>query len=284
MTVRRTKITKILNTAGRICILAFYLVMVIAPIYWMIISSLKTNKEIIQAGGAITYWPSAWTFEHYRSLFTHLDFGVFLRNSILLAVTTAVIVLTFSILGGYAMARYRFRIKTHILLFFLVTQMIPGILITIPIYVIYMQLGLINTLTGLLILYVTANTPFCLIVMRGFFERIPVALEEAARIDGCNRVTALRRVIIPVLFPGIVAVFVFAFIGAWNDLLTGVIFTNSKSMWTVPVGMRSLIGKYDVNWGQLMAGGTLALLPTTIMFAFVQRFIVEGLTSGAVKG
>lgn len=120
--------------------------------------------------------------------------------------------------------------------------------------------------------------------MRSFFERIPYELEEAAYVDGCGRLKTLWKVVLPVMFSGIVAVFVFAFIGAWNELIAGTIFLNTPDMWTIPVGLKSLIGKYSVQWGALMAGGVLALLPTAIMFMFVQRYVVEGMTAGAVKG
>lgn len=278
----KRKIEKYAFGVGRGLILAIYLIMVLAPIYWMFVTSFKTDKEIVNVN-KITFWPEIFTFENYISLFKQLDFGVYLKNSLILSLFTAVIVLIFSILGGYALARYRFKSKSVIIGFFLLSQMIPAVLLTIPIYIIYANVELINTKIGLLILYVIINAPFCLIIMRSFFERIPVSLEEAARVDGCNKIQALWRVIIPVLFPGIVAVFVFAFIGAWNDLLMGVIFTSSAKNWTIPVGMKSLIGKYNVNWGELMAGGVIALLPTVVMFAFVQKYVVEGLTAGAVK-
>ena len=119
--------------------------------------------------------------------------------------------------------------------------------------------------------------------MRSFFERIPYTLEEAATVDGCTKLQTLRKIVLPVMFPGIVAVFVFAFIGAWNELIAGTIFINTPNFWTIPIGLKSLIGKYDVKWGVLTAGGVLALLPTAIMFAVMQRFVVEGLTAGAVK-
>jgi len=280
--MNRRKIEKFSLATGRILILAIYLIMVLAPIYWMFVTSFKTDKEIVNVN-KITFWPETFTFKNYISLFRQLDFGIYLKNSVILSISTAIIVLIFSILGGYALARYKFKSKSAIIGFFLLSQMIPSVLLTIPIYIIYANFELINTKIGLLILYVIINSPFCLIIMRSFFERIPVSLEEAARVDGCNKIQALWKVIIPVLFPGIVAVFVFAFIGAWNDLLMGVIFTSSTKNWTIPVGMKSLIGKYNVNWGELMAGGVIALLPTVVMFAFVQKYVVEGLTAGAVK-
>jgi multiple sugar transport system permease protein len=161
--------------------------------------------------------------------------------------------------------------------------MIPGILVIIPLYIILAGLSLIDTHIGLFIFYLIANLPFCALTMRSFFERIPYTLEEAAIVDGCTRMQGLIHIVIPSMFPGIVAVFVFAFIGAWNELIAGTIMINTPGMWTIPIGLKSLIGKYNVQWGLLMAGAILALLPTALMFAAMQKFVVEGLTAGAVK-
>ncbi len=269
-------------TLGRVVLLALFLLAVVLPIYWMAITSLKSHAEIIDAQN-VTYFPKTFTLDNYKQLFSMYDYGKMLQNSLIVSVTTAVCIAFLSILGGYSMARFQFRGKSAMLLFFLVTQMIPGILVIIPLYLIYARLNLINTRFSLFVYYLIVNLPFCAITMRSFFERIPYTLEEAAYVDGCTRGQGLRRIVLPVMFPGIVAVFVFAFIGAWNELIAGTIFISTSDMWTIPVGLKSLIGKYDVKWGVLMAGGVLALLPTAIMFAVMQRFVVEGLTAGAVK-
>lgn len=267
----------------RFVILGFYFLIVVLPIYWMVITSFKTSSEIINAQ-KVTYFPETFTLENYTSLFNMLDYGGFLRNSLIITVSSAVFVVLLSIIGGYGLARFKFKGKGSIILFFLVTQMIPGILVIIPLYILFSRAGLINTHMGLFIFYSLTNLPFCVVTMRSFFERIPYVLEEAAYVDGCSRMQSLFKIILPVMFPGIVSVFVFAFIGAWNELIAGTIFLNTPDMWTIPVGLKSLIGKYNVQWGSLMAGGVLALLPTGIMFVFVQKYVVEGLTSGAVKG
>ncbi len=273
---------KRLATTGRVLLLIFFFLLVFLPIYWMFITSVKTHPEIINAQ-EITYFPKTFTWDNYSALFEQLNYGKFLQNSVLVSVSTAVIVTVFSIFGGYALARYRYWGKSSMVTFFLLTQMIPSILVIIPIYILYSQLNMLDTLPTLIIFYLVVNLPFCVITMRSFFERIPVALEEASWVDGCTKFSGLMKIILPVMFPGIVAVFVFAFIGAWNELIAATIFTNTPDMWTIPVGLKSLIGKYDVRWGQLMAGGVLALLPTVVMFVFVQRFVVEGLTAGGVK-
>ncbi len=269
-------------TSGRVILLALFLLAVVLPIYWMAVTSFKPHAEIINAQH-LTYFPQTFTAENYNQLFSMYDYAQMLKNSMIVSLSTAVCITLLSILGGYAMARYSFRGKSAMLLFFLITQMIPGILVIIPLYLIYARLQLVNTRFSLFLYYLIVNLPFCAITMRSFFERIPYTLEEAAYVDGCTRGQGLRRIVLPVMFPGIVAVFVFAFIGAWNELIAGTIFISTSDMWTIPVGLKSLIGKYDVKWGVLMAGGVLALLPTAVMFAVMQRFVVEGLTAGAVK-
>lgn len=248
----------------------------------MTITAFKTTPEIINAQ-ELTYFPKTFTISNFNELFQMYNYTQLLKNSIIVSTSTGICITLLSILGGYGLARYKFRGKEIMLLFFLVTQMIPGILVIIPLYIILTQAGLINTHFGLFIYYLIANLPFCVITMRSFFERIPYSLEEAARVDGCTKFQSLVEIVLPVMFPGIVAVFVFAFIGAWNELIAGTIFISAPNMWTIPVGLKSLIGKYDVKWGILMAGGVLALLPTAVMFAFMQKFVVEGLTAGAVK-
>lgn len=280
--MKHYKIKRIGGTIGRTLLLLFFLMLVVMPIYWMTITSFKSHSEIVNAQ-EITYFPRERTTENYVQLFKLYDYRGMLTNSLFISITTGLCITFLSILGGYGLARYTFSTKALMLLFFLVTQMIPGILVIIPLYVIFSKLGMINTRLSLFFFYLISNLPFCVITMRSFFERIPYTLEEAAYVDGCSKLQTLIRIVLPVMFPGIVAVFVFAFIGAWNELIAGTIFINTSNLWTIPVGLKSLIGKYDVKWGVLMAGGVCALLPTAVMFAFMQKFVVEGLTAGAVK-
>ena len=179
---RKTK--KRLINAVRFVILLFFLLLVILPIYWMLVTSFKTNVEIVDTQH-ITYFPKVITTENYKSLFNMLDYGVYLKNSIVITLATALFIVILSILGGYGLARYKFKGKSSILLFFLVTQMIPSILVIIPLYIVYAKVGIINTRLSLFIFYAITNLPFCVITMRSFFERIPYSLEEAAWVDGC---------------------------------------------------------------------------------------------------
>ena len=277
---RKTK--NAIGTAIRVIILIFFFLLVVLPIYWIVITSFKTSGEILDVNH-LTFFPKTFTWQNYTDLFEQFNYGVLLKNSLLVSVASALVVTVFSMLGGYSLARYKFNGKQAVVLFFLITQMIPGILVIIPLYIIFSKMGLINTHIGLFIYYVTVNLPFCVITMRSFFERIPITLEEAARVDGCTKMQSLFKIVFPIMFPGIVSVFVFGFIGAWNELIAGSIFISTPEMWTIPVGLKTLIGKYNVEWGLLMAGGVMALLPTALMFAAMQKFIVEGMTAGAVK-
>lgn len=271
-----------LRIAGRALVLTFYLALVLAPLYWLLITSFKPKLEIISK--TITYWPHTFTLEHYISLFSTTNFPKYLSNSIVVTLSTSIIVLFMSLFGGYALARYKFAGKGKFLIALLMSQMIPGTLLMIPTYLLFLRLKLNNSLLGLVLFYVTINVPFCLITMRSFFERIPVSLEEAAKVDGCTQIGALFRIIVPIMFPGIVATFVFAFTGAWNEFLAALLFISKDGLRTVPVGLSMYVGKLDVNWGQMTAGGMIALIPTMVMFAVVQRYVVEGLTAGSVKG
>lgn len=277
---RKTK--NALWTVLRVAILVFFFLLIVLPVYWMVVTSFKTSAEILDLNN-VTYFPKKLTTENYSGLFEQYNYTTLLTNSLIVSVTSALVITLLSILGGYGLARYKFKGKSAVILFFLVTQMIPGILVIIPLYIVFSKMGLINTHVGLFIYYVTVNLPFCLVTMRSFFERIPVTLEEAARVDGCNKMQSLFKIVFPIMFPGIVSVFVFGFIGAWNELIAGTIFISTPDMWTIPVGLKTLIGKYNVEWGLLMAGGVMALLPTAVMFAAMQKFIVEGMTAGAVK-
>lgn len=267
---------------GRILILAFFLFIVCLPIYWMLITSLKTTADINTLD--IQYWPANPTFQNYENVLQQSNFIYYLKNSVVVSVVTGIIVLFVAITGGYGLSRYKYRGKGVTMLGFLVTQMIPMTLILVPMFLIFHSVNLGDTLTSLIILYVVINVPFCVITMQGFFANIPIAVEEAAAIDGCSKFQVITKIVLPIMLPGIIAVFVFAFIGAWNDLLGGVMFINSELNKTLPVGLSSYVGQFSINWGEMCAGGMLALIPSALLFVMVQKYIVEGMTSGAVKG
>ncbi|OBZ11260.1 MULTISPECIES: carbohydrate ABC transporter permease [Bacillales] len=268
--------------ASKIIYLAIYLLIMVFPLYWIIITSLKPQKDIFSF--PLKYWPERFTLDNYIHIFKISKFHIYIGNSLLVAISSAIIVLVIAILSAYVLARFKFRGHRQIMLAFFATQMLPGFVALAPLYLMMSNMGLINNRISLVLMYTVGLIPFSTIMLRGFFERIPSSLEEAAMIDGCSRWTALVRIIIPVMLPGIASTFIFAFVQNWNELFLAVMFIDNDALKTLPVAMNSFILKFDVDWGAMSAGAVLSIIPTILLFAFAQRFIVEGLTQGAEKG
>jgi len=274
--------TQVPFTVFKIGYLILFLIFTVFPLYWITITSLKPQNEIFTVPAR--YWPETLTFENYRNIFEISRFHVYISNSLLVSALASLCVLVISILSAYVLARYHFRGKKQVMLAFFMTQMIPIFIALVPLYRIMGQLELTNRLASLILMYTVMMIPFSTIMLKGFFERIPGSLEEAAIIDGCTHLQALRRVIIPVMLPGIAATFIFSFVQCWNELFLSVMFIDNEASKTVPVAMNSFITKYDIDWGAMSAATVLSVIPTFVLFALAQRFIVEGLTDGAVKG
>ncbi|TDE48612.1 carbohydrate ABC transporter permease [Nonomuraea mesophila] len=269
-------------TAAKAVVLGVWLLVTLFPLYWILVTSLKPKSEIFSM--PLKYWPGEVTFEHYEELFSFADFGVYLGNSLLVSLVSAGAVTSIGVLGGYTLARFAFPGRGAVMLAFLVTQMIPLFIALGPLYLLMSDLDLLNRLAGLMLVYVAMLVPFATIIMRGFYERVPVALEEAAQVDGASRLVAMVRVVIPVMLPGIAATFIFAFVQCWNELFLAITFIDSEDAKTIPVAMNSFITQYDIDWGSMAAATVISVLPTLVLFAAIRRYIVEGLTAGAVKG
>lgn len=274
------KIRLLLGT--KVLYLTLNLIIMLFPLYWIVITSLKPQKDIFSM--PIKYWPEHFTLENYVNVFKVSKFHIYMGNSFMVSVLSAVIVLCIAILSAYVLSRYKFRGQKQIMIGFFLTQMLPGFVALAPLYLLMANLDLINTRISLVLMYTVGLIPFSTIMLRGFFQRIPVSLEEAAMIDGASRLKALIRVIIPIMLPGIASTFIFAFINNWNELFLAVMFIDSEALKTLPVAMNSFILKFDVDWGSMSAGTVLSILPSIVLFAFAQRFIVQGLTQGAEKG
>lgn len=266
----------------KVVYLALHLLVMVFPLYWIVITSLKPQKDIFSF--PLKYWPTNLTFENYVNVFKISKFHVYIGNSLLVSIISATIVIAIATLSAYVLARYKFRGHKQIMLAFFLTQMLPGFISLAPLYLLMSNLNLIDTRISLILMYTVGLIPFSTIILRGFFQRIPNSLEEAAMIDGCSRLTALMRVIIPIMLPGIASTFIFAFVQNWNELFLAVMFIDSEALKTLPVAMNSFILKFDVDWGSMSAGTVLSILPSIVLFAFAQRFIVQGLTQGAEKG
>lgn len=271
-----------LMTGLKVAFLTLHLLVMVFPLYWILITSFKPQKEIFVY--PLQYWPKNWTLQNFVDIFRISKFHIYIGNSLLISILAAVIVLMVAILSAYVLARFRFRGHRQIMLVFFLTQMLPGFISLAPLYLLMSNMGLINNRISLVLMYTVGLIPFTTIMLRGFFQRIPGSLEEAAMIDGCSRMTALYRVILPLMLPGLASTFIFAFVQNWNELFLAVMFIDSEALKTLPVAMNSFILKFDVNWGAMSAGAVLSVLPTVLLFAVAQRFIVEGLTQGAEKG
>ncbi len=273
--------TLLLLLGHRLAILA-YLVFALFPIYWLVKISVTPNKLLYSEGVAL--WPSKMTWDNFISVWSNSDFPTFFSNSLMVSFGTALVVTVLASAAGYAFSRFRFRGKVFLGAVLLITQMFPLVIIIAPIYKIMAPLGLTDSLWGLIILYSAFNLPFATFLMQSFFDGIPKDLEEAAMTDGCTRFQALTRVVIPLTLPGMAATLGFVFTAAWSELLFALMMINDNSNMTFPVGLLSFVSKFAVEWGQMMAAGVLALLPACIFFVFIQRYLVKGLTAGAVKG
>lgn len=263
---------------GRISLpLALYVVFTLVPFYWILLFAFREP-------GSQSWLPFPATLDNFVFVWQNVGYDQFFWNSVLVGVLTTVATLFLALPSGYAMARYQFKGKQGFMLVLLCTQFIPGAMMLIPLFQIFNSLGLINNLLSLVIADTVFHLPLAIMFMTSFISKIPFELEEAAMIDGCSRFHAFRLAVLPVLGPAVVAVGSFSFIGAWNNFLFALMFIQKQDLFTLPVGLSYTMGEFGVNFGVLAAGGIVAALPVIIIFAFIQKFLVQGLGAGAVKG
>lgn len=282
MKLKKSTYNAIGNTI-RYLVLILLSVFALFPIYWIAVTGFKEYSEIINLE-KVTYWPQNWTLENFRQLFVDFKYFTFVWNTVKVGLIVGTLVCIFTALGGYALARYKFFGKAAVTGIFLLVQIAPVMLSQIPIYSIFSKLNLVGTHTGLCMLFISMSVPFNTVTMRSFFERVPVAIEEAAFVDGCNRIQTLFRIVLPNIKAGLVTVFIYGFTTAWNDIITASLFVQTRSKWTINVGLKSLIGKVSIDWGQLMAGAFLTMIPSIILFIVTQKTLVSGSPLGSVKG
>jgi multiple sugar transport system permease protein len=261
--------------------------LILAPFLWLVYSSLVGQTDLLAR--PLHWWPSQWTLARYRQIWggetgAAALFRDAMVNSFLVASGTVLVSLTVGILGGYALARLRFPFRRTTLMAFLVTYMLPPISLIIPLYLLMARFGLLDTKIGLIIVYCSLATPFTLWTMSNFFGTLPIELEEAARVDGCSRLGALWRIILPLSRPGIVATALFGFLLCWDEFLYSLIFTSTSNAKTIPVAIAEFTGRNAVDFGLIAAGGVLASLPPLLITLVFQRYLLDGLSSGAVKG
>jgi multiple sugar transport system permease protein len=260
--------------------LVVFLLWTVVPFVWMVLASLKTNKEIYND---FTILPNSLYFGHYASLIGG-KFAIWMRNSAIVSVSATVLSIILASLGAYSITRLRFAGRRVVALGLILTYLIPQALLFIPLFQVVAGFGLTDTLGALIMVYPTITLPFCTWLLMSYFKSIPVELEEAALIDGCNRVGALFRIVLPLSAPAIVVVCLFSFTQAWNEFLYALVFTNSISTRTVTVGLTQMLGEDVFYWGQMMAGALLTALPVVIIYTLAQRLVIKGLVVGGVKG
>ncbi|MFD8253420.1 carbohydrate ABC transporter permease [Streptomyces werraensis] len=257
--------------------LGIYLVFTLVPFYWILLFALRP-------AGSTSLVPWPMTTAHFEKVWTDRGFGTFFQNSVLVGVATLFMTTLVALAGGYALARFDFRIKRGFMLALLCSQFVPGALLLVPLFEIFAELQMINSLGSVIIAETVFQLPLSMILLSNFIKNVPYSLEEAAWVDGCNRFRAFRVVVLPLLRPGLIAVGSFAFVHSWNHFLFALMFLNNQEKQTIPVGLNTLMSADSVDLGALAAGGIIAAVPVVIVFAFIQKWLITGFSAGAVKG
>ena len=259
----------------------FFAVWTLAPLYWIIATSLKTDLQVYRDPGLI---PLAPTLSNYQTVLFTTNFLLYMKNSVEVAVVTTALSMIFGSAAAYAIARLRFTGRGAVARSLVVSYLVPGSLLFISLFEVLTNLNLTNKLTGLMVVYLSFTLPFCTWLMIGYFRSIPVELEEAALVDGCTRLRALVHIILPLTLPALVVVALFSFTQSWNEFLYALVFISDDSQKTFTVGLIGLIQGDTLPWGLMMAAATMGIIPPLIVYVISQRWIVSGLAAGSVKG
>lgn len=251
------------------------------PLVWILLSSIKSKNEL--AGDPTSFFPKQISFENFQIVFEQLNFGRNVGNSILVAGSTTLVAIAISALGAYGIVRFFPRFGKKLTRVLITTYMFPPILLAVPYSIIMGKAGLMNSRIGLVIVYMSFSVPYAIWLLVGFFQTVPIDIEEAARIDGANKMQVFYRVVLPIVAPGIVAVAIYTFINAWNEFLYSLILINSSEKATVAVALKSLEGQEVLDWGVMMAASAVVVIPSVIFFMLIQKKIAGGLAAGAVK-
>ena len=263
-------------------VLGFLVLLVMFPFYWMAVTSFKTEDQMRSL--VSMFWPKPFALENYAQLLVKTDFITWYGNSALVAISSTLVATAIGTLGAYGLARLMFMGRAFMSSAVLITYLVPPSILFIPLYAQIRTFGLADSLAGLIAAYPSFTVPFVTWLMMGYFESIPVELEEAAMIDGATRFGAFRRIILPLAAPGVLAAALHAFTQAWNEFLYALVFITNVKLRTLPVGLSTFITGDVYGWGYLMAGAVLTTLPVIAAYIYLQKYMVEGLTAGSVKG
>lgn len=254
----------------------------IFPLYWMVVTALKTQVEIFSIPTPL--WPENLTFDAFaKQLSSSGDTLRGFKNSLIISCGATVIATVLAIPAAYGLARFRFGARRGLVLFFLITQMLPSTLVLTSLYIMFSKMHLLNTYWAPILADATLGIPFSIIILRTYFVSIPKELDEAAKIDGCGQVSAFTKIMLPIAKPGIVVAAVFSFVYAWGDLIYGITFITNPNMRPITSSIYNYVQQYQTLWNSTMAFGIIAITPVVLIFIFMQKYIVSGLTNGAVK-
>jgi multiple sugar transport system permease protein len=271
-----------LTRMGQYVALAALTVFCLFPFAWIVATAFKDLSETFQIPP--TWLPKRLSLENFVKIWTIQSFGRYFFNSLVISGATTLLSIVLASLAGYGFSRFKLPGGRAMMVGVLTAQMFPGIVLLIPYFTIASRAQMLNTYPVLILAYTSFSLPFCVWMMKGFFDGIPTELDEAAVIDGCSSLGAFLRVVLPLSLPGIVATAIFSFLVAWNEYLFAVVLATRESMYVVTVGIASNIGQFRIQWNELMAGAVLATIPTIILYALLERHLVRGLSAGAVKG
>lgn len=279
--MKHTSVNGLIKDIALVTVVFVVLGILAFPFFWVVLTSIRPAGELFTS--TFTLITDTVTFENYRVLLGDSNFPTYIRNSLIVCVTATFITVITALLAAYSFSRRRFRWRGLLLILVIATQLFPWIILTTPIYLVFFQIGLVNSYIGLIICYTAITLPFSIYLLLGYLDGIPRELDEAAVVDGCSTLGVIFRVVLPVTWPGLVVVATYSFVIAWDEFLFALVLMTEDNLKTVPVGLASLFGQYTTQWNLVMAASAIATLPTLILFLFLQRRLVSGLAAGAVK-
>jgi multiple sugar transport system permease protein len=257
------------------------LLFAMGPFAWMVLTSLTPTDALNAAGVSVS--PKGWSLDNYARLLRQTSFLDNMLDSLIIAIGTVILGLAVAVTAAYSFSRFRFAGRKLLMLQFLLINMFPVVLLILPLFVLMRKAGILDTHFGLILANATVAIPFAVWMLTSYIGAIPKSLDEAAMIDGCSRLTALRRVVLPLMMPGIISTGIYVFITAWNEYLYALTL-GGRNVRPVTVAIQTLVGEYQIEWGLLAAGAVVGAMPATVLFLLVQRRLIGGLTQGAVKG
>lgn len=279
---RTNRMRRLFKTAAVYIVLASVTVAMLFPVAWMLSTSLKTEPETFRMPP--TWVPLEPTISPYLNMWRMKNFARYFFNTAVVSIAATALSLLLSVPASYGFARFKFRGAQGMLSFILLTQMLPSVILIIPYFTLMRTLGILNTHLALVLAYASFSLPFCTWMLRGFFAGIPKEIDEAAMVDGCSRLMAMVRVVVPLAVPGIGATCLFTFLLAWNHYLFSLALSLNENMYTISVGLGAMMGEFRIAWNEMMAAALIATLPTILVYMFLEQYFVQGLTGGAVKG